>query len=146
MSVAILAQAQIAKMSHLHDLPGYVTTEVPIDSVQTTMLFSLLFGACAVITGFRASEPSPAQPAICAIFAKQWTLMGFVICPIDSLLRLPSQEQILWLLRVTEHDEILSVYIEFREERRTHDLWQRLPVRASTVTIDLLARIGHDPL
>ena len=56
MSVAILAQAQIAKMSHLHDLPGYVTTEVPIESLQTTMSFSLLFGACAAIKDFRGSD------------------------------------------------------------------------------------------
>ena len=53
MSVAILAQAQIAKMSHLHDLPGYVTTEVDLDSLQTTMPFSLLFNACAAIKDFK---------------------------------------------------------------------------------------------
>ena len=56
MSVAILAQAQIAKMSHLHDLPGYVTTEVDLDSLQTTMPFSLLFNACAAIKDFRGSD------------------------------------------------------------------------------------------
>ena len=57
MSVAILAQAQIAKMSDEHELPGYVTTTVPIRSLEPAMEFSLLFGACAAITHYRASDP-----------------------------------------------------------------------------------------
>ena len=50
MSIAILAQAQIAKMYHQHELPGYVTiSNVPMSSVET-MEFSPFFGACAAMT------------------------------------------------------------------------------------------------
>ena len=56
MSAAILAQAQIAKMSDQHELPGYVTTTVPILSLEPTMEFSPFFGACAAITQYRASD------------------------------------------------------------------------------------------
>ena len=71
MSVAILAQAQIAKMSHQHDLPGYVTTTVPIDSLEPTMPFSLLFGACAAITHFRASDQDNEDAGLAVFFLSQ---------------------------------------------------------------------------
>ena len=42
-------------MFNQHELPGYVTTTVPIDDLEF-IEFSDFFGACAAITQFRASD------------------------------------------------------------------------------------------
>ena len=56
MSIAILAQAQIAKMFDQHELPGYVITTIPTQSMGGPMEFSTFFGACAVIARYGASD------------------------------------------------------------------------------------------
>ena len=86
MSIAILAQAQIAKMFE-HELPGYVTATVPMHSLEP-MEFSPFFGACAQ---YGASDQDKEDANLVHV-CYQMNVRVPVVCRICGCLGIPPPE------------------------------------------------------
>ena len=91
-------------MFNQHELPGYVTTTVPIDDLEF-IEFGDFFGACAAITQFRASDQDKEDA-------------NLVHVCFQTNVHAPYRAHNLWLLGYTASK---SAQLDLRTRRLGHD-------------------------